>query len=317
VGPFVLRRLLGLIPVLLGITVIVFAIMAMIPGDPATAILGAYKTPERVAELERELGLDRPLVVQYFTWLGNLLTLDFGRSYSLNRPVLDVILERMGPTLLLAGAALAIASVLGLLAGAIAAVKQHAWQDKLLTLLVLVGISTPAFWLAMLLVLVFAVWTQLFPVSGMTSVHGAHAGGVVDLLHHLALPAISLGLVATGVIARMTRTAMLEELGQSYVRIARAKGLPEEAVLYRHAFKNAFARVIPVLGLQAGFVLGGAVYIETVFQWPGIGSLLVEAISKRDLLLVQGGVVVVASAYVLVNLFTDVVHRAVDPRTEA
>lgn len=316
-GPFVLRRLLGLIPVLLGITVIVFAIMAMIPGDPATAILGAYKTPERVAELERELGLDRPLVVQYFTWLGNLLTLDFGRSYSLNRPVLDVILERMGPTLLLAGAALAIASVLGLLAGAIAAVKQHAWQDKLLTLLVLVGISTPAFWLAMLLVLVFAVWTQLFPVSGMTSVHGAHAGGVVDLLHHLALPAISLGLVATGVIARMTRTAMLEELGQSYVRIARAKGLPEEAVLYRHAFKNAFARVIPVLGLQAGFVLGGAVYIETVFQWPGIGSLLVEAISKRDLLLVQGGVVVVASAYVLVNLFTDVVHRAVDPRTEA
>ena len=308
----VLKRLLAAIPVLLGLTVIVFAIMAMIPGDPATAILGSYATPENVERLNRQLGLDRSLPEQYFVWLSNILSGDFGRSYSLNRPVIDEVLERLGATLLLAGTALVVASVLGLLAGVLSAVRQYGTTDKLLTLFVLIGISMPAFFLGLLLILGFAVNWRLFPPSGMTAIYGG--GGPLDIAHHLVLPAATLAIVATGVIARLTRTAMLEVLRQDYIRTARAKGLPERRVIARHAFKAALVSVIPVIGIQAGFVLGGAVYVETVFQWPGIGSMLVNAISTRDILLVQGGVLVVAAAYVLFNLAADVVQMAIDPR---
>jgi len=313
---YTLQRLAALVPVLLGITLIVFALMALVPGDTALAILGPYATPERVAALERELGLERSLPVQYLTWLGNLLEGDLGYAHSLGRPVGDAVLERLGPTLLLAATALLLGALIGLLVGTLAAVRAGTAGDRLLTLAALVGISTPAFWLAMALMLVFAVWWPLFPVSGMYALHGERVGGLVDLLHHLALPALSLALVAGGVIARLTRTAMLEVLAEPYIRMARAKGLDEGDVRYRHAFKSGLARVVPVIGLQAGFVLGGAVYIETVFQWPGVGRLLVEAIATRDLLLAQGAVVVVASAYVLVNLVTDLVQRALDPRIE-
>ena len=313
---YLVRRLLQLIPVLFGITLIVFVLMALIPGDQALAILGPYATPERIAELRHQLELDRSLPVQYVTWLGNLLEGDLGRSYSLNRPVRDVVFERLGPTLLLSGTALVIGTLLGLLMGVLAAVRQHGWQDKLLTLAALAGISTPSFWLAMIFMLAFGVWAQAFPVSGMSASYGSGAGGVLDVAHHLALPALSLAIVVAGVVARLTRTNMLEVLSAGYVRMARAKGLPESQVLYKHAFRSTLAGVVPVIGLQAGFVLGGAVYIETVFQWPGIGRLLVEAIHTRDLLLVQGGVVVVATAYVLVNLATDVLQHVIDPRIE-
>ncbi len=311
-GFYVLKRLLSAVPVLFGLTVIVFLIMAMIPGDPATAILGAYATPENVAKLNRELGLDRSLLEQYAIWIGNLLQGDFGRSYTLNRPVIDEVLERFGATLVLAGAAMLLCSLFGLLAGIVSAVRQFGWADRIITLFVLIGLSMPSFWLGLLLILGFAVQWKLLPASGMFAIYGG--GDLPDLLTHLILPAATLAVVATGVIARLTRAAMLEVLRQDYIRTARAKGLGERRVIYRHAFKVALVSVIPVLGIQAGFVLGGAVYIETVFQWPGIGRMLVKAISTRDLLLVQGGVLVVAASYVLINLLTDVVQHLLDPR---
>lgn len=309
---YILKRLVAAIPVLFGLTIIVFLIMAMIPGDTATAILGSYATPENVEKLNRDLGLDKSLPQQYFIWLGNLLQGDMGRSYSLNRPVLDEVVERFSATMILAGTSLVLCSIFGLLAGVVSAVRQFGWTDKIVTFLVLIGISTPSFWLGLLLILAFAVKLQLFPASGMFAIYGG--GDLPDLIHHLVLPALTLSVVATGVIARLTRTSMLEVLRQDYIRTARAKGLAERKVIAKHAFKAALVSVIPVIGIQAGFVMGGAVYIETVFQWPGIGSMLVKAISTRDLLLVQGGVLFVAAAYVLFNLAADIVQTMLDPR---
>ena len=309
---YVVRRLLLVIPVMFGISVIVFLVISLIPGDPATAILGAFATTENVERLNRELGLDRPLPVQYLTWLTGVLEGDLGQSYSLKRPVADEVMERFVPTLILAGAALFLCTLFGVLGGVIAAVRQYGWQDKLITLVVLVGISTPSFFLGMLLILWFSVGLGWFPTGGMYSLFGG--GGLGDLLHHLTLPAIALAVVATGVVARLTRANMLEVLRQDYVRTARAKGLREGAVIYKHALKNALVNIVPIIGIQAGFVLGGAVYIESVFQWPGIGRMLVTAISTRDVLLVQGGVLVVAVSFVLINLVTDVIQTVLDPR---
>lgn len=311
-GGYILKRLISAIPVIVGLSIIVFGIMALIPGDPALALLGSYATPENVARINRDLGLDRPLYEQYFVWVGNLLQGDFGRSYILNRPVLDEILERFGATAILAGASLILCSIFGILAGVVSAVRQFGWTDRIVTFFVLIGISTPAFWLGLLFILIFAVQLRVLPASGMFAVYGG--GDLPDLLIHLVMPAVTLAIVATGVVARLTRAAMLEVLRQDYVRTARAKGLPERTVIYRHAFKAALVSIIPVIGIQAGFVMGGAVYIETVFQWPGIGAMLVNAISTRDLLLVQGGVLVVAVTYVLINLITDVAQALLDPR---
>lgn len=309
---YVAKRLLSVFPVLFGLSVIVFLVMSMIPGDPATAILGAYATPENVERINRDLGLDKPLVQQYFIWIGNVLQGDFGRSFALNRPVLDEVLERFQATLVLAGVSLILCSIIGLLAGVVSAVRQFDWADKLITFAVLAGISMPSFWLGLILILLFAVKWRLLPASGMYAIYGG--GDLKDLLLHLILPAATLAVVAAGVIARLTRAAMLEVLRQDFVRTARAKGVPERQVVYRHAFRAALVSVIPVIGIQAGFVLGGAVYIETVFQWPGIGAMLVNAISTRDILLVQGGVLVVAASYVLFNLAADILQTMLDPR---
>ena len=309
---YIVKRLLAVVPVLFGLTLIAFAIMAAIPGDPATAILGSYATPENVEKLNRDLGLDKPLPQQYVIWLGNIMQGDFGRSYTLNRPVIDEVVERFNATLILAGAAMLLCAFLGLIAGIVSAVRQFGWADRLITFIVLIGISVPSFWLGLMLILLFAVNLQWLPASGMYAIYGG--GDLPDLLRHLVLPAITLSVVATGVIARLTRAAMLEVLRQDYIRTARAKGLAERRVIYRHAFKAALVSVIPVLGVQAGFVIGGAVYIETVFQWPGIGAMLVKAITTRDLLLVQGGVLVVAVAYLLFNLLADVLQSVLDPR---
>ncbi|AEQ51099.1 ABC transporter permease [Pelagibacterium halotolerans] len=309
---YILKRLVSAIPVIIGLSVIVFGIMALIPGDPALAILGSYATPENVARINRELGLDRPVWEQYFVWVGNMAQGDFGRSFILNRPVIDEVLERFGATLILAGASLVLCSILGIFAGVVSAVRQFGWTDRIVTFFVLIGISTPAFWLGLIFILLFAVQWRVLPASGMYAVYGG--GDLPDLLIHLILPATTLAIVATGVIARLTRAAMLEVLRQDFVRTARAKGLNERAVIYRHAFKAALVSIIPVIGIQAGFVMGGAVYIETVFQWPGIGAMLVNAISTRDILLVQGGVLVVAVTYVLINLLADVAQAILDPR---
>jgi peptide/nickel transport system permease protein len=312
-GAYIAKRLLAAIPVLFGLTVIVFLMVTLIPGGTAVAILGPLASKDAVARLNTELGLDQPLILQYLHWLGNLLFHgDLGRSYSLKRPVVDEVFERFSATLILAGAALILCSVFGLLAGVVSAVRQFGWTDKIVTFFVLIGISTPSFFLGLLLILFFAVKIRLFPASGMWAIYGG--GDLPDLLRHLFLPAVTLAVVATGVIARLTRTAMLEVLRQDYIRTARAKGLTERRVIFRHAFKAALVNVVPIIGIQAGFVIGNAVYIETVFQWPGIGSMLVNAISTRDILLVQGGVLVVAAAYVMVNLAADVVQTMLDPR---
>lgn len=309
------KRLLAAIPVILGLSIIVFLVMKLIPGDPAQALLGSYATPDNVARINRALGLDRSWPEQYVIWIGNLLQGDFGRSYILNRPVLDEVLERFGATLILAGASLIICSVLGILAGIVSAVRQFSWTDRIITFFVLIGISMPAFFLGLVFILFFAVQLKLLPASGMYAVYGG--GDLPDLLRHLILPASTLAIVATGVVARLTRAAMLEVLRQDFIRTARAKGVSENKVIYRHAFRAALVSIIPVLGIQAGFVLGGAVYIETVFQWPGLGQMLVKAVSTRDLLLVQGGVLVAATVYVLVNLLADVAQAMIDPRLKA
>ncbi|MDX0512219.1 ABC transporter permease subunit [Sinorhizobium medicae] len=309
---YVLTRLIAVVPVLFGLSIIVFLVMTLIPGDAATAILGSYATPENVERINRDLGLDKPLVQQYVIWMDNVLQGDFGRSFALNRPVLDEVLERFQATLVLAGVSLVLCSLIGLLAGVISAVRQFGWADRIITFFVLAGISMPSFWLGLLLIYLFAVHWRILPASGMYAVYGG--GDLKDLLLHLILPATTLAVVAAGIIARLTRGAMLEVLRQDYVRTARAKGLPERRVIYAHAFRAALVSVIPAIGIQAGFVLGGAVYVETVFQWPGIGAMLVKAISTRDILLVQGGVLVVAASYVLFNLLADVVQSMLDPR---
>ncbi|WP_018011375.1 ABC transporter permease [Sinorhizobium medicae] len=309
---YVLTRLIAVVPVLFGLSIIVFLVMTLIPGDAATAILGSYATPENVERINRDLGLDKPLVQQYVIWMGNVLQGDFGRSFALNRPVLDEVLERFQATLVLAGVSLVLCSLIGLLAGVISAVRQFGWADRIITFFVLAGISMPSFWLGLLLIYLFAVHWRILPASGMYAVYGG--GDLKDLLLHLILPATTLAVVAAGIIARLTRGAMLEVLRQDYVRTARAKGLPKRRVIYAHAFRAALVSVIPAIGIQAGFVLGGAVYVETVFQWPGIGAMLVKAISTRDILLVQGGVLVVAASYVLFNLLADVVQSMLDPR---
>ncbi|OUX23684.1 MAG: glutathione ABC transporter permease GsiC [Pelagibacteraceae bacterium TMED259] len=311
-GGYILKRLVSAIPVLLGITIIVFLIMSLIPGDPATAILGSYATPENVEKLNQDLGLDKPMVQRYGIWLGNMLTGDFGRSYSLNRPVLDEILERFNATLILAGTSFVLCSVLGILAGVISAARQYGLADKAITFVVLIGISVPSFFLGMMMILLFAVKLRWLPVSGMYAIYGG--GDLPDLLNHLIMPALALATVATGVIARLSRSAMLEVLRQDYIRTARAKGVPERRVIMGHALRAAMVSIVPVLGIQAGFVLSGAIYIEIVFQWPGVGRMLVDAILKRDLLLVQGGVVFVAACYVLFNIAVDVAQSLLDPR---
>ncbi|MGY6548884.1 MAG: ABC transporter permease [Roseinatronobacter sp.] len=311
-GGYILKRLLSAIPVLVGITLIVFFIMALIPGDPATAILGSFATPENVARLNRHLGLDQPLWRQYFIWAGNLLQGDFGRSFALNRPVLDEVLDRFSATLILAGASFVMCAGVGIAAGVVSAAQQYRLADRLITSAVILGISIPSFFLGMVMILIFAVKLRWFPVSGMQSMFGG--GGFSDLIRHLTMPAIALSLVATGVVARLSRGAMLDVLRQDFIRTARAKGVRERRVIWGHALRAALVSVIPVLGLQAGFVLSGAVYIEIVFQWPGVGRMLVDAILRRDILLVQGGVVFIAACYVGFNILVDVVQAALDPR---
>lgn len=309
---YTLKRILLLIPVLIAVSIVVFGIMALVGGDPAEVILGPQATEERVAELREAMDLDQPAPMRYWRWISGAVRGDLGFAYSLNRPVLDEVWERFAATLLLAGAAFLLCSVFGLAAGSLMAARQGQWSDRILSVVVATGISLPSFWLGLILMLIFGVQAQLLPVGGMQSVIPSHP--LADTLRHLILPAFTLGLVATGIIARLMRSQMLEVLRQDYIRTARAKGVSERVVVRRHAFKNAFSQMTSVLGVQAGFVLGGAVYVETIFQWPGVGRMLVEAISTRDLLLVQGGVLVITLSYVLVNLLADLAQHALDPR---
>ena len=308
---YALRRLLLAVPVLFGVSVLVFAVLHLAPGDPAAIMLGAQATKEDVERLRRDLGLDQPLVVQYLHWIGQVARGDLGRSIPLGRAVLPEVLLRFKATLLLTAGALAIAVFLGLVAGILSAVKQYSWLDRMSMGVAVTGVSLPVFWTGIMLIIVFALQLRWFPSSGMSSPYGS---GVGDVLWHLVLPAVTLGTASAAALARLTRSSVLEIIRQDYVRSARAKGLAERAVIARHVLKNAVNPIITVLGVQVGFLLGGAILTETVFSWPGLGSMMVRAIQARDYPLVQGGVLLIATTFVLVNLMVDLLYAVFDPR---
>jgi ABC-type dipeptide/oligopeptide/nickel transport system permease component len=308
---YALRRLFLAVPVLFGVSVLVFAVLHLAPGDPAAIMLGAQATKEDVVRLHRDLGLDQPLVVQYVRWMGHVLQGDLGRSIPLGRAVLPEVLLRFKATLVLTAGALLIAILLGLAAGIVSAVKQYTWLDRISMGVAVTGVSLPVFWTGIMLILLFALQLRWFPSSGMSSPYGS---GVADVLWHLVLPAVTLGTASAAALARLTRSSVLEIIRQDYVRSARAKGLAERAVITRHVLKNAINPIITVLGLQVGFLLGGAILTETVFSWPGLGSMMVRAIQARDYPLVQGGVLLIATTFVLVNLVVDLLYAVFDPR---
>jgi peptide/nickel transport system permease protein len=308
---YVLRRLLLAVPVLVGVSILVFAVMHLSPGDPAAIMLGAQATREDVERLHRDLGLDRALPVQYARWIGRVLQGDLGRSIPLGREVLPEVLIRFKATLILTGGALLVALAIGLPAGIVSATRQYTWLDRLSMGVAVTGVSLPVFWTGIMLIIVFSLTLRWLPSAGMFSPYG---GGLGDLAWHLLLPAITLGTASAAALARMTRSAVLEIVRQDFVRSARAKGLDERAVVGRHVLKNALNPIVTVLGIQVGTLLGGAILTETVFSWPGLGSMMVRAIQARDYPLVQGGVLLIATTFVLVNLLVDLLYAWFDPR---
>ncbi|HXA95993.1 MAG TPA: ABC transporter permease [Candidatus Dormibacteraeota bacterium] len=309
---YVARRILLALPVLVGVSLLVFGVMRLAPGDPAAIMLGAQATAEDVARLRRDLGLDRPVAVQYLQWMGRVLQGDLGRSIPLGREVLPEVLLRFKATVLLTSGALLIAVAMGLAAGIVSATRQYSWLDKLSMAIAVTGVSLPVFWTGIMLILVFALSLRWFPSAGMVSPYGS--GGGADLLWHLALPAVTLGTASAAAVARLTRSSVLEIIRQDYVRAARAKGLTERAVIARHVLKNALNPILTVVGVQVGYLLGGAILTETVFSWPGLGSMMVRAIQARDYPLVQGGVLLIATTFVVVNLIVDLLYAVFDPR---
>jgi peptide/nickel transport system permease protein len=309
---YVLRRLLLAVPVLFGVSLLVFAVMHLAPGDPAAIMLGAQATREDVERLHRELGLDRPFPVQYAQWLGRVMHGDLGRSIPLGREVLPEVLVRFKATLILTGGALLVALAIGVPAGIVSATRQYSWLDRISMAVAVTGVSLPVFWTGIMLIIVFSLTLRWLPSAGMFSPYGG--GDLADLLWHLVLPAVTLGTASAAALARMTRSSVLEIVRQDFVRSARAKGLAERAVVGRHVLKNAVNPVVTVLGIQVGTLLGGAILTETVFSWPGLGSMMVRAIQARDYPLVQGGVLLIATTFVGVNLLVDLLYAVFDPR---
>jgi len=309
---YLVRRLLLLVPVLLGVSIIIFMVLHLAPGDPAEIMLGSQATQEDLARLRADLGLTEPLYVQYVRWLGLVVRGDLGRSIWMKRPVLAEVLGRLQATLVLTGAALLLSTVGGVALGIASATRPNSLLDRLSAVASLFGASMPVFWLGIVLMVVFALWLGWLPASGMFSPYGG--GDLRDLLAHLVLPAVTLAAASVTIIARLTRSTMLETLAQDYIRTARAKGVVERAVVLRHGLKNALIPIVTVVGVQAGYLLGGAVLTETVFAWPGVGTLMVQGILARDFPLVQGCVLVVALSFVLINLAVDLLYAWLDPR---
>jgi peptide/nickel transport system permease protein len=309
---YLIQRLLLVVLVLLGVSVLVFAVTRLTPGDPARVLLGPRATEEQVATLRTQYGLDQPIYVQYLSWLSRVVRGDLGESIQLHRPVLAEVAERFRGTLILALAAMVVAFSVGIAFGVVAALRANTALDRLLMSVALLGISLPPFWVGLILIILFSLVLRWLPATGMLSPTGG--GDVLDVLVHLVLPTLSLAVVPLAVIARLTRANVLEVLNQLYVRTARAKGLPPRVVVLRHIMRNTLVGTITILGLEAGWLLAGTVYIETVFAWPGLGAMLVNAILQRDYPLVQGGVLLVAGVYVLINLGTDMLYLYLDPR---
>jgi len=329
---YIIKRLLNLLPVLLGITLLVFLFLHLIPGDPATVLLGERATPEQVETLRKQLGLNQPLPLQYLTFINNLFHLDFGTSIISGIPIIDEIKTRFPATFELSLAAMIVAVILGIPAGILAAVYKNRPADNLTMIGSLLGVSMPVYWLGLLLIYLFAITLNWFPPSGRISIEAGltfqpitgfyildallklDVNLLKDVLSHLILPALTLGTIPLAILARMTRSSLLEVLSQDYIRTARAKGIPEHWVIIRHGLKNALLPVVTIIGLQFGTLLGGAILTETIFSWPGIGSWIYEGILARDYPVVQGGVVVVSVIFVLVNLVVDISYALFDPR---
>lgn len=305
VGRMLFRRLLLTLPVVVGVSFLVFLMIHLAPGDPTTTLLGTEWNPASAQQLRAELGLDRPLVVQYVAWLGRIAVGDFGIRYTSRQPVLDAILMRLPTTLALAGGAMLVALVIAVPAGIASAVGRGSWLDSTLRLVSLLGISMPVYWLGLVLIIVFAVRIPLLPPGGGLEQHGIKA---------LALPCIALGTSFAALLMRLLRSSTLEVLGKDYVRTARSKGLPGARVLYRHVLKNAAAPAVTIAGLQFGSILGGAVLTEIIFSLPGLGRLMYESITSRDYPTLQGTVLFVAMAYIVTSYVVDVVYVALDPR---
>lgn len=300
---YIIRRVLATVPIIIALSVAVFLMMHLAPGDPITVMFQEVSgTPEQMEKLRRQLGLDAPLHVQYLRFAGRLLSGDLGASIWSGQPVGTLIAQSLPHTLQLTAAATLVAVILGGVSGIVAAVFRHSWLDSVSMFVALLGVSMPSFWLSLLLILAFAVNLGWFPVMGEGSVR------------HVVLPAVALGFSGAAILARMTRSGLIEALAQDYIRTARAKGLAERVTVFKHALRNALIPVITVVGLQVGNLMAGSVIVETVFARRGIGRLLIDAIRSHDFPVAQGTVFFVAVVYVLINLFVDVLFAYIDPR---
>lgn len=331
---YITKRLLLLIPTLFGVVTIVFFMMSLAPGDPARLALGAHATPEAVEVMRQELGLDKPLHIQYFNYLKQIVQLDFGKSTKTGEQVLHELMERFPATIELSIVSIIISTILGVFAGIVSATRQNSLIDFGAMFAALVGVSMPIFWLALILIMVFSVGLDLFPTGGRMNIRlffepftkfyiidslvylfrDGDISYLVSTMKHIALPAIALATIPLAVIARVTRSSMLEVVRQDYIRTARAKGLSERTVIYKHALRNALLPVITVIGIEFGYNLAGAVLTEEIFSWPGIGRWLYAAVNARDIPAVQGGVILIAVVFVMVNLLVDIFYAYINPR---
>lgn len=302
---YVLKRILLLIPVLLGVSLLVFAIMSLTPGDPAQLILGENAPKEAVLKLREEMGLNDPFFMQYFRFVKNAIMGDFGRSYTTGREVFGEIFARFPNTLILAVIGIIISVCIGIPIGIISATRQYSFLDSFSMVIALLGVSMPVFWLGLMLILTFSVKLGWLPSGGF------------DGLKSIILPAVTLGVGSAAIITRMTRSSMLEVIRQDYIRTARAKGVAEKVVINKHALKNALIPIITVVGLQFGHLLGGTVLTESVYSWPGVGRLMVDAIRQKDTPTVLAAVVFLAAAFSVVNLLVDILYAYVDPRIKS
>lgn len=320
---FILRRILGAIPLLIGIATLIFFVLNFAPGDPTAAYVNPNMPPEIIEQLRRNLGLDQPVYVRYFKWLIAFFTGDWGYSFAQSRPVVDILLEALPNTMILASVSLVLVFAVGVFTGVVQAVRQHSFTDSSLSIVGLFFYSMPSFWLGLMLMLVFSLkasvwgWPIALPPTGITSVDYEFMSAgeqIKDRILHLVLPVTTLTLALAAGVARYTRGQMLEVVRQDYIRTARAKGLPERSVIFRHALRNSLIPVITLLGLNLPYLFSGTVFIETIFAWPGMGRVIVEAIFQRDYPLVMATSFLFATVVVLGNLLADVLYAVADPR---
>jgi peptide/nickel transport system permease protein len=310
---FLVRRLGSTLLVLIGVSVLVFLIMQLVPGDPVRTMLGMSATAERVAEVRHSLGLDRSLPVQYLHWVSGVLRGDLGQSLTLSQPVSAILFPKLMNTVILAGGSLLLCVLIGVPLGILAGTRQYSVLDRGSMFVTLTGASVPVYWAALVIVNIFALQLGWFPTSGMYDTRDP--GGFTDVLHHLVLPAAAAAVVPTAVIARMARGSMIEALQADHVRMLRASGVPERLVIWKHTLRNILPPVANILGLQIGYLLGGVIFVEVVFNWPGLGGQLYTSITAGDMPMIQAGVLFIALVFVVVNLVTDIGVALLDPRT--